>query len=153
MRADLVERVRSGDVNTIGTDHSPCPPAMKDKPDFFEAWGGIAGAQSLLPALWAAGLAPAEIARLTSGNVASRFGLARRKGAIVEGFDADLVLVDARHPQVLRAGDLLTRHAVSAYVGREFPAAVTSVWVRGVPAWSRAAGRGAARGRLVRPEG
>jgi len=150
-RADLVERVRSGEVSTIGTDHSPCPPEMKNKPDFFEAWGGIAGAQSLLPALWAAGLAPGETARLTSGNVASRFGLARRKGAIVEGFDADLVLVDARQPWILPAGDLLTRHAVSAYVGREFPAAVTSVWVRGVPAWSRAAGRGAARGRLVRP--
>jgi allantoinase len=152
VRADLVERVRSGNVDTIGTDHSPCPPAMKDKPDFFEVWGGIAGAQSLLPSLWAAGLAPAEIARLTSGNVASRFGLARCKGTIGEGFDADLVLVDARHPQILRAGDLLTRHAVSAYVGREFPAAVTSVWVRGVSVWSRAAGRGAARGRLVRPE-
>ena len=151
VRADLVARVRAGDVQTIGTDHSPCPPEMKDKPDFFEAWGGIAGAQSLLPALWAAGLAPAETARLTSGNVASRFGLARSKGAIVEGLDADLVLVDARHPQILRAGDLLTRHAVSAYVGREFPAAVTSIWVRGVPAWSRAAGRGAARGQLVRP--
>jgi len=151
VRADLVERVRSGDVDTIGTDHSPCPPEMKNKPDFFEAWGGIAGAQSSWPALWAAGLAPVEIARLTSGNVASRFGLAGRKGAIVEGFDADLVLVDARQPWILRAGGLLTRHAVSAYVGREFPAAVTSVWVRGVPAWSHAAGRGAARGQLVRP--
>jgi len=151
VRADLVERVRAGDVDTIGTDHSPCPPEMKNKPDFFEAWGGIAGAQSLWPALWAAGLAPAEIARLTSGNVASRFGLTGRKGAIAEGFDADLVLVDARQPWILRAGDLLTRHAVSAYVGREFPAAVTSVWVRGVAAWSRKTGRGAARGQLVRP--
>jgi len=152
VRADLVARVRAGDVDTIGTDHSPCPPEMKNKPDFFEAWGGIAGAQSFLPSLWAAGLAPAEIAQLTSGNVASRFGLARRKGAIVEGFDADLVLVDARHPQMLRADALLTRHAGSAYLGREFSAAVISVWVRGVPAWSRAAGRGAARGSLVRPE-
>jgi allantoinase len=151
VRADLVERVRAGDANTIGTDHSPCPPEMKNKPDFFEAWGGIAGAQSLLPVLWAAGLAPAEMSRLTSANVASRFGLSGRKGAIVEGFDADLVLVDARQPWILRAGDLLTRHAVSTYVGREFPAAVAAVWVRGVPAWSRKTGRGAARGQLVRP--
>jgi allantoinase len=153
LRADLVARVRSGDVDTIGTDHSPCPPGMKNKPDFFEAWGGVAGAQTFLPALWAAGLAPAETARLTSGNVASRFGLAGRKGAIAEEMDADLVLVDARHPWMLRAEDLLTLHAVSAYVGREFPAAVTAVWVRGVPAWSRAAGRGLARGQLVRSAG
>ncbi len=153
VRADLVARVRSGGVNSIGTDHSPCPPAMKAKPDYFQAWGGIAGAQSLLPSLWAAGLAPETTARLTSGNVAARFGLAQRKGALAEGMDADLVLVDARHSQILRAGDLLTRHAASVYIGREFPAVVTSVWVRGVSAWSRTAGPGPARGRLVRPEG
>ncbi|MEX1045554.1 MAG: allantoinase AllB [Chthoniobacterales bacterium] len=153
VRADLVARVCSGGVDTIGTDHSPCPPGMKNKPDFFEAWGGIAGAQTFLPALWAAGLAPAETARLTSGHVASRFRLDRCKGAIVEGLDADLVLVDARHPWILRAENLLTRHPVSAYIGREFPAFVTSVWVRGVPAWSCANGRGLARGRLVRPGG
>jgi allantoinase len=47
-RADLVARVRAGGVDTLGTDHSPCPPQMKDKKDFFEVWGGIAGAQSFL---------------------------------------------------------------------------------------------------------
>jgi len=151
-RADLLARVRAGGVDSIGTDHSPCPPEMKDRPDYFQVWGGIAGAQSLLPSLWAVGLVPATVARLTSGNVAARFGLAHRKGGIAWGKDADLVLVDPRNPQILRAGDLLTRHAKSAYIGREFPLAVTAVWVRGVPAWSRSGGRGAARGRLVQPK-
>jgi allantoinase len=150
-RADLVARVRAGGVDTLGTDHSPCPPEMKDKKDFFEVWGGIAGAQSFLPSLWALGLGMETVVALTASNVAKRFGLAGCKGAIAPGMDADLLLVDPRRGQVLRAEDLLTRHAVSAYVGHEFPASVISVWSRGVPVWSRSGGRGAARGRLVRP--
>jgi allantoinase len=150
-RADLVARVSAGGVDTLGTDHSPCPPQMKDKKDFFEVWGGIAGAQSFLPSLWALGLGVETVVALTASNVGNRFGLAGRKGAIAPGMDADLVLIDPRRGRILRAGDLLTRHAVSAYVGREFPASVSSVWARGAPVWSRSGGRGAARGRLVRP--
>jgi allantoinase len=152
VRADLVERVRAGMFDTIGTDHSPCPPAMKQGTDFFQVWGGIMGAQQFLPALCAAGIPEPVIARLTASNVAERFGLSGQKGVIREGLDADLVLIDAREKSVARAEDLLTRHKRSAYVGREFPAAVAAVWVRGVPAWSRAGGRGISRGRLVRPE-
>lgn len=152
VRADLVERVRAGEFDTIGTDHSPCPPAMKEGSDFFQVWGGIAGAQQFLPALCAAGIPEPLMARLTAWNVAERFGLARRKGAIREGWDADLVLLDGRERLAMRAEDLVTRHKKNAYVGRELPAVVTAVWVRGVPAWSRAGGRGAARGRLVRPD-
>jgi allantoinase len=151
-RADLVERVKRGEFDTLGTDHSPCPPSMKDQTDFFEVWGGIAGAQSFLPSLWAAGIEAATVERLTAANVARRFGLAGSKGAIAPGMDADLVLVDPRRAQTLRVEDLLMRHPVSPYVGRQFPVAVGAVWVGGVVAWSRAAGRGPARGRLVRPD-
>jgi allantoinase len=152
VREDLVARVCAGGVDMLGTDHSPCPPSMKDKADFFEVWGGIAGAQSFLPSLWAAGIEAEMLARLTASQVARRFGLGGRKGAIVPGMDADLVLLDPRRSQILRTEDLLARHAVSPYVGREFPVSVSAVWVRGAVAWSRAGGRGPARGRLVRPD-
>lgn len=150
-RTGMLKRVRAGEVDTIGTDHSPCPPAMKQGGDFFKIWGGIMGAQQFLPALWEAGFGAGEIARLTAKNVAERFGLADRKGGIVVGHDADLVLVDARKPTVCRGADLLTRHAVSPYVGREFPAMVMATWVRGIPAWMRLVGCGTARGRFLRP--
>jgi len=152
VRADMISRVKRGEVDTLGTDHSPCPPEMKETGDFFKVWGGIAGAQSFLPALWAVGLDAATIGRLAASQVASRFGLSGRKGAIAPGLDADLVLIDPRGVRTLRREDLLMRHAVSPYLGREFPASIESVWVRGTPAWSRTGGRGAARGRLVRPE-
>lgn len=150
-RAEMVRRVQGGSVDTIGTDHSPCPPALKRGVDFFKVWGGIMGAQQFLPALWSVGLSPAEIARLTARQVAARFGVQANKGSIAVGMDADLVLVDPQGWQTCRAEDLLTRHAASAYVGRDFPLAVEAVWVRGTSAWSRLGGRGVARGRLIRP--
>jgi allantoinase len=150
-RADLVDCVRRGQVDTLGTDHSPCPPWMKKGDDFFSVWGGIMGAQQFLPALWSVGLEPGEIARLAGSQVAARFGLDGTKGRIAVGLDADLVLLDPRRPYVCEAAGLLTRHAVSPYVGREFPASVSSVWVRGRVAWSTAGDLDLGRGRLVTP--
>ncbi|MFZ4484265.1 MAG: allantoinase AllB [Chthoniobacterales bacterium] len=150
-RADLVRCVRRGEVDTLGTDHSPCPPSMKQGEDFFRVWGGIMGAQQFLPALWSVGLGPEAISRLTGSQVAARFGLSAKKGTIAVGLDADLLLIDPRQPYRCEAGGLLTRHAVSPYVGREFPVSVTSVWVRGRAAWSAALGPGHARGCLVTP--
>jgi allantoinase len=148
-RVDMIRRVRRGEVLTIGTDHSPCPPAMKEGQNFFQVWGGIMGAQQFLPGLRGAGLDWEEIARLTAVNVAQRFGLADRKGRIAPGFDADLVLLDERAPWLCRGEDLVTRHRISPYAGRSFPAAVAATWVRGGLAWSKDGGRGTVRGRLV----
>ena len=73
-----------GEVDIIGSDHSPCPPDMKDRDNFFEIWGGIAGVQSTLPVLldegyYRRGLPLERIAALTSANGARRFGLATHR--------------------------------------------------------------------------
>jgi allantoinase len=38
--------VEAGEIDSIGTDHSPSPPDMKhlEDGDFMKAWGGISGA-------------------------------------------------------------------------------------------------------------
>ena len=43
--------LQRGAIDTIGSDHSPCPLAMKhlDSGDFMSAWGGIASLQLTLP--------------------------------------------------------------------------------------------------------
>ena len=53
----------------------------------------------LLPVLWTEGVLSGrislnELVRLTSENAARHFGLYPRKGAIIAGADADLVIVD-----------------------------------------------------------
>ena len=44
-------RDRLSDITTIGSDHSPSPPEMKQRDNFFDVWGGISGCQHLLPLL------------------------------------------------------------------------------------------------------
>jgi len=122
---------------------------MKQGDDFFAIWGGIMGAQQFIPGLFGAGLDAPTIARLAGPNVASRFGLAGRKGSIAVGYDADLLLIDPRRACEVTASGLLTRHRISAYTGRRFPVSVRNVWVRGTPSWSAETGRGQAKGRLV----
>jgi allantoinase len=148
-RAEMVARVKRGDVETLGTDHSPCPPSMKQGDDFFAIWGGIMGAQQFIGALFAAGLDGALMAKLTGTNVARRFGLEGRKGAIAVGHDADLLLIDPRRSHLVTKSGLLSRHRISAYVGRTFPVSVRHLWVRGQSAWSAESGRGPSRGQLI----
>jgi allantoinase len=121
-RERLWTALAAGLVDTIGSDHSPSPPEMKTSANFFEVWGGIAGAQHNYPlffeeAVLQRKLDPSLVARLTSLNVARRFRLAN-KGDLRVGWDADLVVLDPAAPHDIRAEDLLTRHKLSAYTGR-----------------------------------
>ena len=89
-----------GDIALIASDHSPCPPEMKQG-EFAEAWGGIAGCQTLLPLLLDSGrLTLDEVSTLTSTSPARRFRLPK---AFAVGGDADLVLVDLDEPPRARA--------------------------------------------------
>jgi allantoinase len=122
-------------VDFVASDHSPCPPHMKEG-DFTGAWGGIAGAQATLGLLLEQ-LPPQTVATLTSANPAKRFKLP--KGRLEPGADADLTLVDLRHKEV---PELQDRHKLSPYAGRPLPRIVRTL-VRG----------GAQRGRLITPRG
>src|SRR5205823_3193132 len=101
-----------GDITTIGSDHSPSPPEMKQRQNFFDVWGGISGCQHLLPLLIDAGISPGEIRRLTSGDVASRFRVPA-KGAIAIGKDADFTLVDLDAVEPITPESLHYRHRQS----------------------------------------
>ncbi len=114
-----------GDIALIASDHSPCPPDMKQG-DFTAAWGGIAGCQTLLPLLLdSQRLDLATIAALTATNPARRFRLP--KGFTV-GADADLVLVDThdRHAPALH-----DRHRLSPFAGRPLRGRVVRTFLRG----------------------
>jgi allantoinase len=127
--------------------------------DFFSAWGGISGCQSLLAVLLSEGytrrrLPLATIVSATSHYVAQRFGLAPHKGQLAVGADADLALVDLVQPYVLRADDLFYRHRHSPYVGRSFCGRVRQTLLSGTPVFQD--GRIVATtpaGRLLAPSG
>ncbi|MFN2476654.1 MAG: allantoinase AllB [Chthoniobacterales bacterium] len=143
-------RARLRDVDMVGSDHSPSPPEMKACENFFDVWGGISGCQHLLPLLIDAGIAPAEIQRLTSADVAKRFGIGS-KGALAVGQHADFTLVDLAAEDVVAPESLHYRHKQSPYVGRMLRGVVRQTFLRGQMIFDN--GRFADRplGRFVRP--
>jgi allantoinase len=143
-RVALWDHVRAGRIHTIGSDHSPSPPELKTSPDFFATWGGIAGCQHGFQLLFSECSATTEhdlpvLSAALARNVARRFRLDDRKGALVQGRDGDFSLLEFGPAHKIQASDLWTRHQISAYVGRQSVARVTHTYVRGCAVY--AAGR------------
>lgn len=136
-RRALCEAVAEGWVDTIGSDHSPCPPELKhlESGHFQKAWGGIASLQLLLPATWTAGSpmgwSPLMLAERLSHGPARVLGLASRTGGIQTGLDADLVVWDPDAEFKVDAQHLFHRHAVSPYDGRTLKGVVHRTYVKG----------------------
>lgn len=152
----LWQEVFAGNVDFVASDHSPCPPDMKTGVDFFRAWGGISGCQSLLNSMLdeghhGRGLPLETVAALTSTNVADRFGLAG-KGRLELGADADLALVDLRSSFTLLSEDLFYRHAISPYVGRDFRGKMVRTIVRGTRVFRDGSIVSDPVGRFLKPE-
>jgi allantoinase len=131
--------VLAGLVDTIASDHSPCPWADKEPgmADIWQAWGGISGVQSMLPAVLTEGvhkrgLPLPAVAKMMAANPARIFGLYPQKGTLLPGADADLVVVDLDKAWTLSVEDLLYKNKHSAYVGCAFKGAVERTIVRGV---------------------
>jgi allantoinase len=137
-RERLWAALLAGRVDLIGSDHSPCPAADKQKGehDVWQAWGGVAGIQATLPVLLtegmhARGLSLERVADLTATAPARLFGLYPRKGAIVVNAAADFALVDPLRTWTLGPEQLHTKSGISPYLGRTFRGAVVRTIVRG----------------------
>jgi allantoinase len=137
-RGALWDRVAAGAIDTIGSDHSPAPPALKTSADFFEIWGGISGCQHGFPLLlsealarWPAAEALPRLAALLAANVARRFRLGPAAGLLAEGAEANLALLDLRGGHRLSNDELLYRHRQGPYAGRSCSVRVARTLLRG----------------------
>lgn len=138
-------------VSTVGSDHSPAPWTMKEKQNFFEVWGGISSCQHLLPLLVDSGkITSAEISRLTSESVATRFRLPT-KGGFEIGKDADLTLFDPTAEEEIATESLHYRHRQSPYVGRTLRGRVVQTILRGKTIFENGRFVGAPSGKFLRP--
>ncbi|MCA1647593.1 MAG: allantoinase AllB [Chloroflexi bacterium] len=141
---DLWQAVLEGAIDWIASDHSPCPPSMKQTDNIWAAWGGLGGVQTLLPALLTEavarrGLTLSRLVSLIAGNPSRRLGLYPRKGVLEPGSDADLTLVDLTQAWTLQPADLRTRWPISPFVGRTFTGQVQATIVRGTRVWQAGA--------------
>ncbi len=150
-RDALRKAIHNGDLDIVGSDHSPCAPPLKDSTSFFEIWGGIAGIQSTLPVLLTLGVSPERIAALTASNPAARFRIPR-KGSLATGCHADLSLIDLNTMTELRPAALLQKHRLSPYAGYEFRGSVRATFRRGELICSDGRITSETPGKFVRPE-
>jgi allantoinase len=132
----LWQGLADGIIDCVVSDHSPCTPELKrlDTGDFGVAWGGIAGLQVALPAVWTQarerGFALTDVTRWMSATPAALAGL-DRKGGLVVGRDADLAVFAPEETFVVDAAALRHRNQITPYAGRTLAGVVRSTWLRG----------------------
>ncbi|MCT2584738.1 allantoinase AllB [Actinophytocola sp. S1-96] len=147
---DLLWRgLAEGVVDCVVSDHSPSTVELKATGDFGTAWGGIAGLQLGLPAMWteasARGVPLAEVVRWMSSAPADLIGL-RHKGRLAPGHDADLCVFAPDETFTVDPAALHHRNPVTAYAGRTLRGVVRSTWLRGHEVSTEPRGRLLVRG-------
>jgi allantoinase len=149
----LWQGLLDGVIDQVVSDHSPSTPELKlaGDGDFSVAWGGIAGLQVGLAAVWTharrRGIALDDVVRWMAAAPARLAGLPM-KGAIRVGADADLVVLAPDEPWAVAAGALEHRNAVTAYDGARLHGVVRRTWLRGTAVHPRPE-RATPRGRLL----
>ena len=154
-RAALIEALRGGLIERVGTDHAPHSDGEKLDRSLEEALPGSPGVQTLYLSCLELARRQGDVARAArwvAEGPARTLGLYPRKGFIEPGADADLVLVDPTGETVVAADGQHSRQRHGAMDGQRFGFAVRSVYSRGelVARDGQPVGR-PGRGRLVRP--
>lgn len=157
--AMLWNALNLGAVDTIGSDHSPAPPRIKNLADgdLRQAWGGIASLQLMLPilrtAIIGAAFRPSDEhlwAALTI-RPAVLVGLGEQKGAIASDHDADLVVFDQDAEFIVTEHMLHHRHkATTPYLGRKLRGIVEMTYLRGRKIYHRGQFFGEPGGQLLK---
>jgi dihydropyrimidinase len=151
--ARLWQGLADGTIQTIGTDHCPffydgttpieyegksisIPGKELGKDDFTKIPNGLPGVGDRLPILWTYGvragrLTPNQFVALTATNPAKIFGLYPRKGALLPGADADLVIWDPERRLVYGAAQAHHRTDYNLYENWELVGMPEKVFLRG----------------------
>src|SRR5690606_17474180 len=98
----------AGPRPAVATDHCALTPAQKRNGigNFAKIPNGTGGLEDRLPVLWSKGvntgrLTMNEFVAVTSTNIAKILGLYPKKGAVLVGADADLVVLDPKRRKTI----------------------------------------------------
>ena len=103
--------LQSGSLSVVATDHCAFTTDQKRTGigDFTKIPNGTGGIEDRMPMLWTHGvgtgrLTPNEFVAVTSTNIAKILGMYPKKGAVLVGSDADLVVWDPEATKTITAG-------------------------------------------------
>jgi allantoinase len=155
-REALWQGLRDGVIDLVATDHSPCPPAMKqiERGDFRAAWGGISSVSLALSVVWTEarlrGFSLADVVRWMAEGPARLAGCQERKGLLAPGFDADFVVFDPEAERNVNEAQLYYRHPLSPYLGKRLTGKVMMTFLRGACVFKEGTFPAEPRGRECR---
>lgn len=129
--------LKRGVLESVSTDHCPFTDEQKRRglDNFSFVPNGLALIQHRLPKLWDEGvgagrLTRSELVARTSTTIARRFGL-DRKGALLPGRDADVVVFDPSAPRAYGVANSLMNVDYDLYEGETASASVRHTFSRG----------------------
>ncbi len=129
--------VADGQVDMLVTDHCDYKKAQKlAVNNFTKTPGGLPGTETLFPLMATYGVAAGwidwpDLVRMMAVNPAQIYNLWPRKGALLPGSDADLVLFDPAYEGVVTAEGLHMIAGYSPYEGMRIKGRVVSTLRRG----------------------
>lgn len=133
--ADMWRLLRDGTFSHVSSDHAPSTRAQKNNGSIWDVPFGLPGLDTTMPVLLDAALrgraSMQDLVRVYAEAPARRYGLSHRKGALKQGSDADLVLIDPSARWTLKDENVLSKAGWTPYAGRELFGAVVSVYLRG----------------------
>jgi dihydropyrimidinase len=151
--ARLWEGLSEGILQTIGTDHCPffyngtrpivyegreiaIPGKELGKDDFTKIPNGLPGVEDRMPIMWTCGVRTGKITAnqfvaYNSTNPAKIFGLYPRKGALLPGSEADVVIWDPEKKVTYGVAQAHQRTDYNLYEGWELTGMPEKIFLRG----------------------
>lgn len=133
----LWSALKAGQIDMVVSDHSPCTPDLKrlESGDFTQAWGGISSLQFGLSLFWTTaskkGFTLPDMVRLLCHRTAQLCNLDNRKGSLVPGHDADLVIWNPEKEFEVKEDGIYHKNKLTPYLGLRLRGEVCATIVRG----------------------
>jgi len=135
--------LQSGQLHTTATDHCVfcAPQKAMGKANFAQIPNGCGGIEDRMQVIWDVGvnagrLTPSEFVAITSANAAKLFNIYPKKGCIVEGADADIVLWDASATKTVSVKTQFSKGDFNIFEGRKVKGLATHTLSQGKLVWA-----------------
>ena len=133
--------LQSGSLSVVATDHCAFTTDQKRTGlgDFTKIPNGTGGLEDRMPMLWTHGvntgrLTPNEFVAVTSTNIAKILNMYPKKGAVLVGTDADLVVWDPQAEKTISAGSQQSAIDYNVFEGQHVKGLPRYTLTRGVVA-------------------